>query len=206
VEHETSSFSQRKEKLNATYKVREEWWSRVFASPAAHYALCIVADWRILTPNRLTVFSFLLTIGVASLVLFGSTSALPLAAILLQLAYVMDCMDGQLARYRGNTSEFGSFLDKILDYLKFPFLLFALTLEAFNRSHSYVVLILGFGCLFFTCFLPYLKSLAKTEFNVESWRVLVSNEFLERNLRFFLFEEEVSCSTYFSIGSRSSAC
>jgi len=177
-------------KLKATYKIREEWWSRVFASPVAHYVLCVIGDLKFITPNRLTMSSFLLTMGVALLILKGtSATEMRLAAVLLQVAYIFDCMDGQLARYRNAASELGSFLDKSLDYVKFPFIVFAVTMNAYFQDPTNMTLVLGFLCLFLTCFLPYLKGMVNADFGVESWKVLTGKGFLQRNMRFFLFEE-----------------
>ncbi len=184
-----SAAAQRRALLEATYKPRQEWWSRVFASPVALWLLCLVADWRAITPNRLTIASFLLTLSVAALILTGSADHLRLAAILLQIAYIFDCMDGQLARYRKQTSDLGSFLDKSLDFIKIAFVVCALALEAFHRSRSEVPLLLGFSCLLLTCLLPYLKSLAKADFNIGPREILSGRGFWQRNLRFFLFEE-----------------
>jgi len=182
-----AGFTKRRKDLKATYKTRKEWWSRVFASPVAHYALCLIGDLKFITPNRLTIGSFLLTIGVALLVL--SESELRLAAVLLQVAYVLDCMDGQLARYRSTTSNLGSFLDKSLDFVKFSFLVFSLTMNAYSQDKTSMTLAIGFLCLFLTCFLPYLKSMLSADFGIGSWNILSGESFVQRNMRFFLFEE-----------------
>ncbi|PCI37616.1 MAG: hypothetical protein COB53_05915 [Elusimicrobia bacterium] len=191
-----SPAAQRRKLLEATYQPREEWWSRVFASPVAHWLLCLVADWKTITPNRLTVASFLLVLIVAALILTGSPAEIRLAAILLQVAYIFDCMDGQLARYRKQTSDLGAFLDKSLDFLKIAFLVFALSMEAFHRSQSETPLILGFLCFLLTCFLPYLKLLAKADFDIGPREILLGRNFWQRNIRFFLFEE---AQWYFTI-------
>ena len=55
-------YVERKERLRITFQPREEWWSRVFATPIAQLILTVVADWRWITPNRLTILSFVMTI------------------------------------------------------------------------------------------------------------------------------------------------
>jgi len=183
------SILERNKRLKVTFKVRQEWWSRVFASPVAHTILCLIADLKFITPNRLTLFSFLLTIIVAVLIFTGSSIELKIAGILLQTAYIFDCMDGQLARYRNISSELGSFLDKSLDYFKISILIFAITMESLHRTERDFALFLGFSCMFLTCFLPYLKSMIKADYALEDWKILTGPSFSERNLRFFLFEE-----------------
>lgn len=72
-----------------------------------------------LSPNALTVLSTVaVAAGAASLLVLSDRLAGGVAAlVLLQLAYVLDCCDGQLARLTGTASTFGGFLDLVLDRL-----------------------------------------------------------------------------------------
>jgi len=182
-------FAARKSKLKATFKPREEWWSRVFATPIASVLLLAVADWHFITPNRLTILSFLLAVMSATLIVIGGHGVLIAAGIILQIAYIIDCMDGQLARYRNVSSTFGSFLDKWSDFIKFPFIILALAAEAFNATQTIMPVILGVSCVFLICYLPYLKMFVLSDFGIGPWNVFSGKGFLQRNLRFFLFEE-----------------
>jgi len=183
------SFNERRTKLKETYRPREEWWSRVFASPVAYYALCLVADLKFLTPNLLTLLSFLLTLSVAGIIVINFQYSLITASIVLQVAYILDCMDGQLARYRGMSTDLGAYLDKVLDYIKFPIIILAIARNVFDQDGNSTVLFLGFATIFFICFLSYLKEFVKNDFSISSWKILSNSSFIERNLRFFLFEE-----------------
>ena len=183
------SYGERKERLRITFRPREEWWSRVFATPIAFLILTLVADWRRITPNRLTLLSFGLTILSGVLILADTTARLVLAGIVLQIAYIIDCMDGQLARYRGVSSPIGSLLDKWSDFVKFPFVVVALALQASYHQPATTSLLLGLVTLFLICYQPYLKLIASKECSVKPWNVLSGKGFLPRNLRFFLFEE-----------------
>ena len=183
-------YKERKIQLKKTFKPREEWWSRVFATPIANLVLSGIADWSFITPNRLTILSFILTILTAVLILSGSSEDLFIAGIILQLAYIMDCMDGQLARYRQTASRIGSFLDKLSDYIKFPIVLVGLTIDAhYHYESSIIPSILGILSVFFIGYLTYLKNLSLKELSIPAWRVLSGKGFLQRNLRFFLVEE-----------------
>ncbi len=64
------------------------------------------------TPIRLTVVGAAL--GVAAVASFG-TGHLVLGAILFELRFFFDCLDGKLARVRGVTSPRGAFLDLTMD-------------------------------------------------------------------------------------------
>lgn len=183
------SYGERKKRLAITFQPRQEWWSRVFATPIALLILSLVADWRWITPNRLTILSFCATILSGVLVLADGTTSLVWAGVVLQAAYIIDCMDGQLARYRGLSSKYGSLLDKWADFVKFPALIVALALQASYHQPGTAPLILGLLAVFLICYQPYLKLIASKECSIEPWDVLSGKGFLQRNLRFFLFEE-----------------
>jgi phosphatidylglycerophosphate synthase len=155
----------------------------------ANSILHLIADWKLITPNLLTVGSFLLVLIASFLIIFDFSSFSLISCIILQVAYILDCMDGQLARYRGISSELGAFLDKSLDLIKFPFVIFAFTFNSFYQSKDILPIIVGFSCLFFVCFLPYLKEMVKNDFSISPWNILSKPTFKERNLRLFLFEE-----------------
>jgi phosphatidylglycerophosphate synthase len=183
------SWAERKRRLGITSQPREEWWSRVFATPIAHLILTVVADWRCLTPNRLTILSFGLTLLSGVFILLDTASDLVIGGIVLQVAYVIDCMDGQLARYRGVSSDLGSLLDKWSDFVKFPFVVAALSIQAAQHTPTLTPIVLGLAAIFLICYQPYLKTIAFKECSVTPWSYLSGASFWQRNLRFFLFEE-----------------
>ena len=80
-----------------------------------------IARWaagRRIAPTGVTFFSIVLGLVAAVLFGLGARPALIGGAVLLQLAFVADCVDGQLARYSGRTSAFGAWLDAVGDRLK----------------------------------------------------------------------------------------
>jgi phosphatidylglycerophosphate synthase len=71
------------------------------------------------TPNQVTFFSFFVHLaGCAALLFFREREGLWAAALIGYLAFVFDCVDGQLARITGRTSPVGSYLDFLVDELK----------------------------------------------------------------------------------------
>ncbi len=182
-------YQDRKQHLRETFKPRDEWWSRVFATPVASGILHVVADWRLITPNRLTLLSLGTALLACLLIMTGGRANFLIAAGVIQISYILDCMDGQLARYRDACSRFGSFADKWSDHLKFPAILLALTIDALHCNPSITPVIFGFAAVFLVGYLPYLESLASSELGIAHWSVLSGRGFVSRNLRFFLFEE-----------------
>ena len=68
-----------------------------------------------LTPNQVTVLSFLVILPGAYLLSTGERMALIGAGLLIQLSFTLDCCDGELARLRGLNSPFGAWLDGLFD-------------------------------------------------------------------------------------------
>ena len=68
-----------------------------------------------LTPNQITVLSFLTGLIGASCFLLGSYAWAVAGALLLQFSTVMDCVDGEVARVKMLESPFGARLDISLD-------------------------------------------------------------------------------------------
>lgn len=71
-----------------------------------------------LTPNQVTLISFGLGLLAATLLALGSRPGAVLGALLLQFCLVVDCVDGELARYRRRFSRFGAWLDATTDRVK----------------------------------------------------------------------------------------
>lgn len=94
------------------------WFTEWVCRPPAAFIVWAVAHTRT-TPNQLTLLSL-----VACAAACGVWLAAPghLGAVLgvavFEVSFVLDCADGQLARYRKTTSAAGHFLDFLMDELK----------------------------------------------------------------------------------------
>ncbi len=71
-----------------------------------------------LTPSGVTALSVLFAVAAALLFWQASRSALVAGAVLLYLGFVLDCVDGQLARYTRSFGAFGGWLDTMADRAK----------------------------------------------------------------------------------------
>jgi len=109
---------------HATRKQRDIPWNRWVARPAAAVLLVPLAHTRV-TPNQITLLSLVVFAGAAVLMAVApGQTGLVLAVIVIELSYVLDCADGQLARLRGTSTPVGAHLDFLMDELK-AFLLVA---------------------------------------------------------------------------------
>jgi hypothetical protein len=71
-----------------------------------------------LSPNQVTVASVLVGLAAAGCFALGRPVALVVGAVLLQLSLVLDCVDGDVARYTRSFSPLGAWLDASTDRLK----------------------------------------------------------------------------------------
>ncbi len=84
-----------------------------------------------ITPNQMTWVAF--GIALLSFVSFVLGNNI-IAGLLVQLSSIFDGIDGSLARLKGMTSEFGGFLDSVLD--RYADILIVLGLTLWSLSHE----------------------------------------------------------------------
>lgn len=89
---------------------------------------------RWITPNALTLFALVLAIVGGACFAVGTRPWLTAGLILVQLGYVFDCADGQLARYRQQFSPIGVWLDMVCDRVK-EFLIYLTLALGYQRTH-----------------------------------------------------------------------
>jgi phosphatidylserine synthase len=70
------------------------------------------------TPNQVTIASFAIGLYAAFLFSQGDFWSILIGAVLLQVSIIVDCVDGELARYTRKFSELGAWLDAITDRVK----------------------------------------------------------------------------------------
>ena len=69
------------------------------------------------TPNQLTYLMVLAGVAAGAALLIPGLTGAVLAALLIQLYLLLDCVDGEVARWRGQTSITGVYLDRVGHYL-----------------------------------------------------------------------------------------
>lgn len=159
-------------------------WADLFFPKIANHILPLFTIIPGITPNRITVFSFLVYAFACFLLFISFPYHLVLAAILLPLAYILDCVDGQLARTQRTSSAVGDYLDKVLDVLKIYISTLSLAIAVYQQTHTIIPIFLGFTACFFFNFRYYIK--LETMFSV----VNKDPEYLQKSrlLRYQLYE------------------
>jgi phosphatidylglycerophosphate synthase len=104
-------------RLDSAVKASDGFFTTFFVSPYSKY----IARWaarRGWSPNAVTVLSAGVGLFAAAGFATGERWGMVAGALLLQAAFTLDCVDGQLARYTGRFSALGGWLDGILDRAK----------------------------------------------------------------------------------------
>lgn len=107
--------------------------------------LSIYITWLLLhtsiTANQVTVLQIIA--GIAGAICLAANRLIP-GIILLQLGYILDCVDGEVARYRRNPSLSGVSLDMAGHFIVTPLMYFGFALGIYLKTHILLFLILGF--------------------------------------------------------------
>ncbi|MFE3324364.1 DUF5941 domain-containing protein [Streptomyces sp. NPDC059176] len=104
-------------RLRSAVKARDGFFTTFCISPYSRY----VARWcarRGLTPNQVTTASLITALIAAGCAATGTRGGFVAAGVLLILSFVLDCTDGQLARYSLQYSTLGAWLDATFDRAK----------------------------------------------------------------------------------------
>ncbi|MFF7236474.1 DUF5941 domain-containing protein [Streptomyces collinus] len=104
-------------RLKSAVKSRDGFFTTFCISPYSRY----LARWcarRGLTPNQVTTASLLTALIAAGCAATGTRAGFVAAGVLLIASFVLDCTDGQLARYALKYSTLGAWLDATFDRAK----------------------------------------------------------------------------------------
>ncbi|MEU0026489.1 DUF5941 domain-containing protein [Streptomyces sp. NPDC006335] len=104
-------------RLKSAVKSRDGFFTTHFISPYSRY----IARWcarRGLTPNQVTTASLITALIAAACAATGTRGGFVAAGVLLIASFVLDCTDGQLARYSLQYSTLGAWLDATFDRAK----------------------------------------------------------------------------------------
>jgi len=131
--------------VRAVCKRRDAWWTVVLVDPIATRLTWAVANRTSFTPNQITLTAFAFGMGAAGCFVQGSAEWLALGALLYHLGFVLDCIDGKIARLKGNGSPFGAWLDFMLDRVRDGICALALALGQFDETGRVAYVWLGFS-------------------------------------------------------------
>jgi phosphatidylglycerophosphate synthase len=131
-----------------TEKKRDAWWTVLLVDPIATPLVRWTAMWTRGTPNQITWLALLLGLGAATCFAFGSWGWLLTGAVLYHVSFILDCMDGKLARLTGSGSVFGAWLDYVFDRVRVLACAVALMGGQYVRTEQVVYLWLALAVVF----------------------------------------------------------
>ncbi|WP_320783703.1 CDP-alcohol phosphatidyltransferase family protein [Streptomyces sp. CRN 30] len=101
-----------------TEKRRDAWWTVLLVDPVATPLVRWTARWPRITPNGITWAALVMGLAAAACFAQGDRQWLIIGAIVYHVSFILDCMDGKLARLTGRGSEFGAWLDYVFDRVR----------------------------------------------------------------------------------------
>jgi hypothetical protein len=126
----------------------DSWWGRFFLDPFSIRLTWLVANFTRLTPNAVTLLTIPFSLASAAFFYLGQPMYLVFGAFLYEFGFLLDTIDGKLARLLGRSSRLGAFLDIYLDAISFFVNLFALILGQYRLHGEPNFLIIGMVYLF----------------------------------------------------------
>ncbi len=131
----TASGSGWEQRLRSSSRGDDGAFSKAVVRPVSRRltAVGLRHDWR---PNAVTAVSLTVGLLAAALVLADSWWCFALAAVLLQLSLVVDCVDGEIARFTRSYSPLGAWLDGVSDRVKEFAVIATVTTVAVRHGHD----------------------------------------------------------------------
>jgi phosphatidylglycerophosphate synthase len=145
----------------------QDFYPALVMRPITIAVMLVIADWKFLTPNRLTTAANLFKLGGAWMIL--DPAQWMLAALLLQLGLLFDHLDGTLARYRRTFTKLGSFYDKVSDIVLWGVVMMAAGWQVYEATGQGLYLLLASGSVIALNVCGYMKWLVHAETERVRW-------------------------------------
>ena len=133
--HEIESLNDARLRLKLANRANDGFYSVFFLRKISKLFTWLAVRLK-MTPNQVTLISF--AVGLLSAFGFsrGNFWSIFIGAALLQLSIIIDCVDGELARYTRQFSQLGAWLDAITDRIKEYLVFFALAYGAAKNGRD----------------------------------------------------------------------
>ena len=124
------------------------WWTEWVCRPPAAVFVYALRNSPI-TPNQVTFASLVVCAGAGAMfVLLSGHLWVFLAALVFELSFVLDCVDGQLARVRKTPSVLGHLLDFLIDEIKAMLLYGCVAVHLWRQAGDPALLVVALGGMF----------------------------------------------------------
>jgi phosphatidylglycerophosphate synthase len=125
------------------------WFTQHIARPPAAVLVYLLRNTPI-TPNQVTFLATAVCAGACALFALtpGSWLWLVVAAVIFELSFVLDCVDGMLARLRKHASPLGHLLDFLMDELKATMVFGCVTIRLWQETDDVRMLLVGIAGMY----------------------------------------------------------
>lgn len=124
------------------------WYARLFARKVSIYITWLFLHLRV-TANQVTILQILISWLGCLLLFFGGKFGIIWTIIFWQLGYILDCVDGEIARAKKTSSVFGVFLDSLAHVLIIPAIFWSMTFFAyFESQNKWLILVMAILSMF----------------------------------------------------------
>jgi phosphatidylglycerophosphate synthase len=117
----------------------EDFYPALFIRPLTILVMLVMADWKFLTPNRLTTIANIVKLAAAWCIYQHEWIW---SVVLLNLGILFDHLDGTVARYRRTFTKLGSFYDKVSDMVTWWPIVIAVGWVAYEQTGEAYYLVL----------------------------------------------------------------
>ncbi len=124
-------------------------WFNKYVSKVSIYITWLLLHTPI-TPNQVTIIELVLVIISSGFLFSGSLLYIFIGFLIIQFTNLLDCVDGEIARYRKKSSLVGVHLEDIYHQLISYLMFFPLAFGVFLQTGWKSVLIFGFLCSIFS--------------------------------------------------------
>lgn len=135
----TASYTKRKKQMSSL-------WARIFSRPISFVITFILINLGV-QANAVSIASILCALTSCVFVSIDSFAFRIIGVALFALWHILDCVDGNIARVKKESSVRGEYIDAISGYTASSFIYFAIGIAAFNTStlldNAYYWIIIG---------------------------------------------------------------
>ena len=138
-----------KELKKICQKENDNWYGRYFVRKISIYITKSLLNTEV-TPNQISGLSILIGIIAGIFFVFGNYWYTLGGALVLLLSNIVDCVDGEIARYRKSASVAGKYIESFNDYIVHPFVFVCISFGLYNIFHNLFIFVLGFLIVLFS--------------------------------------------------------
>jgi phosphatidylglycerophosphate synthase len=145
----------------------QDWYSTIFCRKVSIYLSKLLLSTSI-TANQVTLLSIVVGLVAGVMFSFGNYLYTLAGALLLQLWLILDCVDGEIARYRKSSGPSGKYMESMDHYITEPFIFVCISFGLYNTFHIISIFVLGFSAVLLMCLGHIATNLVYTVLSMET--------------------------------------